>query len=173
MPNNGENKQQTMIWSPGVSHKRCLILPKSFSISTIPIFSCPREACKGHLTDFRLRSAALELKWASSISLQNSDMCLQSFVTATPPAPCCRDVRIFMLSGVDGIDGKFAENLESCQRKVWACQGCHWPWAWKQNNIWSVIFINLRSFWCQKPRGSIQIPPTPLASPSEGECTGF
>ena len=58
-----------------------------------------------------LRYAALGLKWASSISLQNSDMCLQSLATATPPALCCRDVCIFMLRGRDGIDGKFAEKL--------------------------------------------------------------
>lgn len=37
--------------------------------------------------DFRLRFSALGLKWASSFSLQNGDMCLQSFVIAAPSRP--------------------------------------------------------------------------------------
>lgn len=42
---------------------------------------------RGIWTDFRLRFSALGLKWASSVSLQNCDMCLQSFVTAAPSCP--------------------------------------------------------------------------------------
>ena len=42
---------------------------------------------RGIWTDFRLRFSVLGLKWASSVSLQNSDMRLQSFVRATPSCP--------------------------------------------------------------------------------------
>lgn len=42
---------------------------------------------RGIWTDCLLRFSALGLKWASSVSLHNSDMRLQSFVRATPSCP--------------------------------------------------------------------------------------
>lgn len=63
---------------------------------------------RGIWTDFRLRFSALGLKWASSVSLQNGDMCLQS-VTAARPAPHHRGGYIFMLSGSDCVDVTFTE----------------------------------------------------------------
>lgn len=47
-----------------ISHKWCLILPTSFSISTIPIFMS-EGSVRGIWTDFRLMFSALGLKRAS------------------------------------------------------------------------------------------------------------
>lgn len=69
-----------------VSHKQCPILPVIFNFSH-SCFHVQGRRERSIWTDFRLRFSALGLKWASSFSLQNGDMCLQSFVIAAPSRP--------------------------------------------------------------------------------------
>ena len=115
MPNNGVGTNSIHELCVRVSPSNgASFFPSHFQFQPFLFFHVQRRHARG----ICLRFPALGLKWASSNSLQNSDMCLQSFVTATPPAPCCRDVCIFMLSGRDGIDGKFEEKLEILNKET-------------------------------------------------------
>lgn len=146
MPNNGvgtNSIHELCVWvSPtnGAS-----FFPSHFQFQPFLFFHVQGRHAGGIWAEFHLRYAALGLKGASSISLRNSDMCLQSLAAATPPAPCCRDVCIFMLSGRDGIDGKFAEKLGILNKESVGLPGLSLTLSLKQNTR-SMIFNNLRSF---------------------------